>query len=339
MSEVVSRINGYPHLTSVTMTKVDAKTMAPLPGTEYDIECDCLLLSVGLIPQPDLTQQAGHNVQLNPRTRGPIVDGFRCVEKGVYAAGNQLHVHDLADEASNEGAIAGEAAALSIGGEAENIKVIPAAQMMYCVPDRVVITDKKQKLSFRFKENYGSAKVIAKVGDVVVGNAEIEHAIPAEMGHVWVNCKDCAVGAKVELFVETHPHEEVAEQKEGVIVKKMNCIVCPRGCPLEVTIDAATNEITSIKGNSCPRGANYAKQEHIEPFRVFSTSLPVEGGVLQRVPVKLTKPVPRSQIMEVMQKIHAAEPVKAPIKFGQVLMKIPKMTDIVACYPVDVAEE
>jgi len=339
LSEVVSRINGYPHLTSVTMTKCDPKTLAPIAGTEYDIECDCLLLSVGLIPQPDLTQQAGHNVQLHPRTKGPIVDGFRCVEKGIYAAGNQLHVHDLADEASNEGAIAGEAAALSLGGESECVKVIPAQQLLYCVPERVVIIDKKQKLSFRFKEDFGSVHITAKCGEAIVGEADIAHAIPAEMGHVWVNAKDCKVGQEITLDIKVLPKEEEAPQVEGEIVKHMNCIVCPRGCPIEVKIDTKTNEITSIKGNSCPRGAAYVKQEHIEPFRVFSTTLPVEGGVLSRVPVKLTKPVPRSKIMEVMEQIHKQAPIKAPITKGQVLMKIPKMTDIIACYPVAVLEE
>ncbi|EDR24144.1 glycerol-3-phosphate dehydrogenase, putative [Entamoeba dispar SAW760] len=339
LSEVVTRINGYPRLTSVTVTKCDPKTLAPIAGTEYEVECDCLLLSVGLIPQPDLTQQAGHNVQLNPRTRGPIVDGFRCVEKGIYAAGNQLHVHDLADEASNEGAIAGEAAALSVGGEKESIKVIPAPELLYCVPERVVISDKKQKLSFRFKQDFGSAHVIAKVGETIIGEEEIEHAIPAEMGHVWVIPKDCQIGQEVILTVIPKPHEEVIEQKEGEIVKHMNCIVCPRGCPIEVKIDAKSNEITSIKGNSCPRGAAYVRQEHIEPFRVFSTTLPVEGGNLMRVPVKLTKPVPRSKIFEVMEIIHKQSPIKAPINKGQILVKIPKMTDIIACYPVVALEE
>ncbi|ELP86851.1 glycerol-3-phosphate dehydrogenase, putative [Entamoeba invadens IP1] len=338
LSTVVNRINGAPHLTSVTMTKVDAR-FTPIPGSEFDIECDCLLLSVGLIPQPDLTVQAGHNVGLNPRTRGPLVDGFRCVEKGIYAAGNQLHVHDLADEASNEGAIAGEAAALSIGGEKETLKVIPAKELLYCVPDRVCVVEQKQKLSFRFKEDFGSATVTAKVGDVEVGKSEIEHALPAEMGHVWVDAHACKSGEQVTLYVEAHPHEVVAAQTEGELVKHMNCIVCPRGCPIEVKIDTKTNQITSVKGNSCPRGDAYVRQEHIEPFRVFSTSMPVVGGVLERVPCKLTKPVPRSKIMEVMAQIHAHEAIKAPITKGQVLMKIPKMTDIVACYPVTVIEE
>ncbi|KAL7716269.1 Glycerol-3-phosphate dehydrogenase [Entamoeba marina] len=301
LSSVVIRINGYPHIESVTIAKCNPQTLAPLMDTCEEVKCDCLLLSVGLIPQPDLTQQAGHDVQLNPRTRGPMVDGFRCVEKGIYAAGNQLHVHDLADEASNEGAIAGEAAAL---------------KLMYVVPERVVITDKKQKLSFRFKEDLGSVHITAKANGVIVGEEEITHAIPAEMGHVWVNPQNV---------------------KEGEDIR-MNCIVCPRGCRLEVKIDKATNEIISITGNSCPRGEAYARQEHIEPFRVFSTTLPVVGGVLDRVPVKLTKPVPRSKIMEVMELVHAQEPIKAPITKGQTLMKIPKMTDIVACYPV-VAEE
>ena len=85
--------------------------MTPIPGTEFDIECDTVLLSVGLIPENELSR--GLDLEMNPLTNGPVVDQHRETSlDGFFAAGNVVHVHDLVDFVSEEAEIAGKYAAL-----------------------------------------------------------------------------------------------------------------------------------------------------------------------------------------------------------------------------------
>ena len=118
LNHTVVDIAGRERVEGVTVAEVDPKTKKPIPGTEQYFECDTLLLSVGLIPENELSKGAG--VQLANSTQGPVVDEtFETNVPGIFAAGNVLHVHDLVDFVSEEAARAGESAAKYVSAAAE----------------------------------------------------------------------------------------------------------------------------------------------------------------------------------------------------------------------------
>lgn len=144
LSHTITAVNGAQRVSSVTCAKVDADLKA-LPGSEFDIECDCLLLSVGLIPENELSRAVG--VVIDPVTGGPVVDQFRQTSvPGFFAAGNVLQVHDLVDWVSHEGEIAGRSAAqyvlgsLRQGQRAVNVKPGPGIRVV--VPQKLTVYEK-----------------------------------------------------------------------------------------------------------------------------------------------------------------------------------------------------
>lgn len=117
------------------------------------------------------------------------------------------------------------------------------------------------------------------------------------------------------MRAEQVSHDHVDGKHNGRSEKSLTCIVCPRGCKIYVRVNE-DNDIEEITGNSCPRGANYAKQEHIEPFRTFSSSIEVIGSrVIKRLPVKLSRPIPRSRIMEMADYIKTLK-CEVGVKMG-----------------------
>ena len=131
LSHTILKIKGRDRVEGVTVAKVDAR-MRPIPGTEFDIDCDTLLLSVGLIPENELSRAAG--VEIAPFTNGPKVDQHRQTSlPGIYAAGNVVHVHDLVDFVSDEADIAGKFAALDAQGRLEPVVSTVAVKPVDCV--------------------------------------------------------------------------------------------------------------------------------------------------------------------------------------------------------------
>ncbi|MGN0520054.1 MAG: NAD(P)/FAD-dependent oxidoreductase, partial [Candidatus Fimenecus sp.] len=109
LSHTVTRVFGQDRLTAVEIAQVDEK-MQPIAGTEQVVECDALILSVGLIPENELAENLG--VQLDPKTKGPVCNAqLMTTVDGVFSCGNALHVNDLVDYVSESGEIAGENAA------------------------------------------------------------------------------------------------------------------------------------------------------------------------------------------------------------------------------------
>lgn len=108
------------------------------------------------------------------------------------------------------------------------------------------------------------------------------------------------------------------------------CINCPIGCPLQLVHEG--DQIEEISGYECNRGAKYARQEFIDPRRTFSTTIPISGAMYQRLPVKITAPVPKDRIMEAVAEIHELA-VEAPVRLGQVLLcgVLGEPIDVVAC--------
>ena len=154
LSHTVVKIHGKERLEGVTIARVEGRK--PVPGTEEFIPCDTLLLSVGLIPENELSKSAG--VSLDRITSGPVVDQNRQTNvEGIFACGNVLHVHDLVDYVSEESEIAGRSAAEYIQniGEAEsvNIPLKTDGKIRYTVPQ--VITQKKDlAVYFRVADVY-----------------------------------------------------------------------------------------------------------------------------------------------------------------------------------------
>ena len=140
LSHTVTAIHGEKRVEKVSVAPVDADRK-PQMEKGFDLACDTLVLSVGLIPENELSLQAG--VELDPTTGGPVVDSFYHTKvEGVFACGNVAHVHDVVDDVSTESAIAGRAAAAYLRGETKGNRWIPVKagrNIRSVVPQRVVV--------------------------------------------------------------------------------------------------------------------------------------------------------------------------------------------------------
>lgn len=155
LSHTVIDIDGKERVKGITLAQVDGKGK-PIPGTEEYYSCDTLLLSVGLIPENELSKDAG--VELSPVTSGPIVnESLETSIPGVFACGNVLHVHDLVDFVSEEAAAAGKNAAGYISGSSgmeptgKIIPVIPTSGVRYTVPANIRVEQMEEQLKVRFR--------------------------------------------------------------------------------------------------------------------------------------------------------------------------------------------
>ncbi len=162
LSTTVTRVIGHDRVEAVEVSLVDER-LAPIPGTERIVPCDTLLLSVGLIPENELSVAAG--VELDPRTRGAVVDqSLQTGVPGIFACGNVLHVHDLADNVTCESERAGAAAAayaLGTGAGAVpdcELTVSPAGIAGYALPGRIAAVA-LTKLNFRVRRPVDAARV------------------------------------------------------------------------------------------------------------------------------------------------------------------------------------
>ena len=168
LSTTVTRVIGHDRVEAVEVSQVD-EHLAPIPGTERIVPCDTLLLSVGLIPENELSVAAG--VELDPRTRGAVVDqSLQTGVPGIFACGNVLHVHDLADNVTTESERAGAAAAAyALGGGAETdtgceLTVSPAGIAGDALPGRIT-AGALTKLSCRVRRPVDAARVRILAGD------------------------------------------------------------------------------------------------------------------------------------------------------------------------------
>lgn len=162
LSTTVTRVIGHDRVEAVEVSQVDER-LAPIPGTERVVPCDTLLLSVGLIPENELSVAAG--VELDPRTRGAVVDqSLQTGVPGIFACGNVLHVHDLADNVTTESERAGTAAAAwALGNGAGavpdcELTVSPAGIAGYALPGRITAAA-LTKLNFRVRRPVDAARV------------------------------------------------------------------------------------------------------------------------------------------------------------------------------------
>lgn len=186
LSTTVTRVIGHDRVEAVEVSQVD-EHLAPIPGTERVVPCDTLLLSVGLIPENELSVGAG--VELDPRTRGAVVDqNLQTGVPGIFACGNVLHVHDLADNVTTESERAGAAAAAhALGGSADvetgancQLTVSPAGIAGYALPGRITAVT-LTKLNFRVRRPVDAARVRILAGDEELFAGKVRPLKPSVM--------------------------------------------------------------------------------------------------------------------------------------------------------------
>lgn len=184
LSTTVTRVIGHDRVEAVEVSQVDER-LAPIPGTERVVPCDTLLLSVGLIPENELSVAAG--VELDPRTRGAVVDqSLQTGVPGIFACGNVLHVHDLADNVTTESERAGAAAAayaLGTGAGAvpdRELTVSPAGIAGYALPERITAAA-LTKLNFRVRRPVNAARVRILAGDEELLTGKVRPFKPSVM--------------------------------------------------------------------------------------------------------------------------------------------------------------
>ena len=189
LSHTVSDIKGTDRLTSVTISEVD-EHLQPIPGTEKEYPCDTLILSVGLIPENELTIGAG--AVMDDHTKGPVVDEFcQTSVPGLFAAGNVLHVHDLVDFVSLEAeALAEGAAAYVKGGSlpACNIPISCGENVGHTIPQKITGTRDFQ-LSLRVRKPIENVVIRVMDGDREIVRRKVRKALPAEMIQFTVKAK------------------------------------------------------------------------------------------------------------------------------------------------------
>ena len=188
----ITRIEGEKRVEGVVIAQVD-ENLKTVPETEEDIKCDTILLSVGLIPENELTKEV--EIKLDPITGGPIVNENRETEiEGIFACGNVLHVHDLADYVSEEGEIVGRAVAEYLKGERkyrpQSIKIVPGDNITYVVPqhiDFLVPGRKKIKLFMRGRKPEERVRInLINDKGRILGSYKRRIVTPGEMESVYL---------------------------------------------------------------------------------------------------------------------------------------------------------
>lgn len=189
LSHTVVDIEGRERVTGITLAKVD-ENRKPIPGTEEHYSCDTLLLSVGLIPENELTQSVG--ITMNRITSGPNVnDQLETSAEGVFACGNVLHVHDLVDYVSEEATLAGTNAAAYVKAEeakkaGREVELSAENGVRYTVPQTLDVEAMQDKVTVRFRvaDVYKDRYISVYYDDVRVSHKKKKVLAPGEMEQV-----------------------------------------------------------------------------------------------------------------------------------------------------------
>ncbi len=189
LSHTVTDIRGENgRLCGITVAAVDSHRQ-PIPGSEMQFDCDTLLLSVGLIPENELTREAG--IVIDPRTNGAIVfENMETSIPGIFACGNVVHVHDLVDFVSAESARAGAAAATFVTDKAvDSETIVPMKNgdgVTYTVPQRIRPNrvEKLVDVFFRVNRIYHDSRIVVSAGNRQLAAYKREHMAPGEMEHI-----------------------------------------------------------------------------------------------------------------------------------------------------------
>ncbi|MBR4278886.1 MAG: FAD-dependent oxidoreductase [Clostridia bacterium] len=215
LSHTVTNVIGKNALEGVTLSQVD-ENMKPIPGTEKHFECDTLLLSVGLVPENEITRKAG--IEIDPRTKGATVgEDMQTTCEGVFACGNVLHVHDLVDYVSAESERAGKNAAKYVLGlekseNSDEIKVIGGANLSYTVPQRInkQNVEKGVDIFFRVRKKLRRGEIIVESNGERIAAFKREYLAPGEMEKITLPLV-LLEKASESMTVTVNEIEEVSE--------------------------------------------------------------------------------------------------------------------------------
>ena len=188
----------------VTVHKLD-ENRQPIPGTNLEFDCDTVLLSVGLIPENELTRAAG--IEMDPRTNGAVVyENMETSVPGIFACGNVVHVHDLVDYVSAESERAGAAAAeFILKGQREGaaLELKNGADVSYTVPQKIRADDveKAADVFFRVRRVFKNSVIEVHDGEKLLASFKREHMAPGEMEHILLPRKilDSAQGGQITI--------------------------------------------------------------------------------------------------------------------------------------------
>ncbi len=211
LSHTITEIKGEKRVEGAVVAKVD-KDRKPIPGTEQYFDCDTILLSVGLIPENELSGKAG--VDIDKRTNGALVyDNMETSVDGIFACGNVLHVHDLVDYVTEESQKAGAAAAEYVKQlkkeDVQCVNVENGENVSYVVPQKLRRTNCDLSLYFRVRKPEKKCTVVIKCGEDIIAKLKREYMAPGEMERITLPQK---VAEKIHGNILTvSVKEEVAQ--------------------------------------------------------------------------------------------------------------------------------
>lgn len=206
LQHTVINVEGDSRVEKVVVAKVDDKNK-PIPGTEIEFDCDTLLLSVGLIPENELTRQA--EIKMDPRTNGAVVaDNMETSQEGIFACGNVVHVHDLVDFVTQESIHAGESAANYCKGvkESGGFKEVETGDgVSYTVPQRIRNNTDEKIISilFRVRRVFGKCNIVVKdQNGQLIASFPRERMAPGEMEKIILPVQKIKEADKLTLLIE-----------------------------------------------------------------------------------------------------------------------------------------
>lgn len=206
LQHTVINVEGDSRVEKVVVAKVDDKNK-PIPGTEIEFDCDTLLLSVGLIPENELTRQA--EIKMDPRTNGAVVaDNMETSQEGIFACGNVVHVHDLVDFVTQESIHAGESAAKHCKGVKESVgfkEVETGDGVSYTVPQRIRNNTDEKIISilFRVRRVFGKCNIVVKdQNGQLIASFPRERMAPGEMEKIILPVQKIKEADKLTLLIE-----------------------------------------------------------------------------------------------------------------------------------------
>jgi CxxC motif-containing protein len=267
-----------------------------------------LLLSIGLLPENEIAQTAG--VSLDSRSGGPVVDACCATDvPGIYACGNSLHIHDLADHASIEGELAGTHAVRFALGLSASVADEGGAEKD--APSSVTLEDTPLAVVRTTDAGVSGAAVVA-------GNVDITGATAVERSTsnpLAAQGNDDVPGAAV-VAVNAGVSGAAAVADDDLL--HLTCTRCPKGCDLAVTLNV-DGTLAEVQGNGCRLGLRYAEEEVAHPTRIVTAVLGIRGSI-EPLSVKTAAPVPREKVFEVLDAAYALD-LTVPIDSGTILLK------------------
>lgn len=207
LSHTITDIKGNERVEEVTIAKVD-ENRKPIPGTEIVFDCDTVLLSVGLIPENELTKNAG--IDIDSRTNGAVVyENMETSAEGIFACGNVLHVHDLVDFVTAESFKAGKSAAeyvkqSSPSKEKEYVSVTNGNGISYTVPQKIRKSTDSVEIFFRVRKIYTDVKICVECNGDAIARFKRPNLAPGEMERITLAPKiaEKISGNEIKVFIE-----------------------------------------------------------------------------------------------------------------------------------------